>query len=422
MKVNWKYKRNPHQEEFHEDITSKFLHMNSGYGGGKTHALIMKMFRLSFLNRPYPGGLIVPDIPDYKKDVLPLMEQILEDAKLLHRCDYHSTDKTWRFPWSKGKLYVASAEKKIRGPNWAYVGFNEVTLIPWARYREGIGRVRIKKAPYPQIASSGTPEGVSSELYENFVLKPMARSRIIYGDTRANAENLNPDYIQSLYDSYDEIALAAYLKGLFINMTGNQFYYALDPVINYDTSIKEDLTKEVLITMDFNVDPFVAEAWQEYWNPATKLREWHAFDEIVLHGKQTKDMCNAMKARGYTPNRTTIYPDPAGKARSTSGNPDIVILGQEGYKNIKTKSVAPQFRKRQLAVANCMSKGQIRINPVKCPALKRDLEAVEQDPGDYSKVKKNPKLTHASDGMDYMIDIVEPLSGTKPTTTSVIIR
>lgn len=428
MNVVIPYKKNPHQREFDADITTKFLLMTSGYGGGKTHGLLMKILKLSWLNRPYAGGLVVPTLAEYKKDVLPVLEDILHGARigrhrLIDRCHYHKSDMTWAFPWNKrGKLYVVTAEKRIKGPNWAYCGINEATLIPFMRYREAIGRVRIKQARYRQIAASGTPEGISSEYYEHFVLNPMKGSRIIYGNTEDNLENLADDYVDQLKDSYDEIALAAYLKGLFVNMQGSQFYYALDPVKSYDKKLAEVEHEPVDVTMDFNVDPFVSTIWQKYWNEEMRWLEYHAFDQVVLKGAQTRDMANALKARGYTPDRTTIYPDPAGKARSTKGHPDIMILQNEGFKNIRTRSSAPEFRRRQLGVCNLLDKGRIKLNPDKCTELKRDLEAVEQDPVDFSKLKKNPKLTHASDGMDYYIDLVEPLSGLKPESRNVRIR
>lgn len=415
--------KNKHQKEFDEDLTTKFLHLNSGYGGGKTFALVQKGLKLSYLNRPYPGGLVVPSFRDYKRDVLPIMEDVLDQAKLIDKCRYHKTDAYWQFPWTPGKLYVASAETKLRGPNWAYALINEITLMPWERYREAVGRVRIKNTPNPQIASVGTPEGTASDLYEHFVLNPMERSRIIYGDTRDNAANLASDYIKSLMDSYDPIALKAYLMGLFINMNGHQFYYALDPNKNYDDTIVEDATAPVLVTMDFNVDPFCVSLWQRHWNKERDWVEYHAFGEIILQGgHQTEHMARALIERGYTPERTTIFPDPHGKSRSTQGNPDVVTLMHAGFKQIRTANVAPQFRRRQLGVNNLLDKARIKVNPKKCPWLKRDLEAVEQDPVDYSKLKKNPKLTHSSDGMDYMLDLLEPLSGAKPKSGSTRIR
>ena len=62
------------------------------------------------------------------------------------------------------------------------------------------------------------------------------------------------------------------------------------------------------------------------------------------------------------------------------------------------------------------------INPDKCTGIKRDWESVEQDPATYEKLKDNPKLTHYSDGFDYLADIEFPLVGSKPDSGSVKIR
>lgn len=136
-----------------------------------------------------------------------------------------------------------------------------MTLIPHERYKEMVGRVRVKGAPCPQIASNGTPEGTSHWLYEQFVETPMKGSRIIYGDTRNNIENLGDDYITSLENSYDAIMLDAYLRGLFVNMKGNRFYYAYDPKKNDDTEIEQLEGEEVHVTLDYNVAPMVATLW-----------------------------------------------------------------------------------------------------------------------------------------------------------------
>lgn len=137
-------KLNKHQHEFMGDTTSKFLNLNSGYGGGKSFVLCMKGFQLSRLNRHIAGGLVIPSLPEYKRDMLPLFEEILETNRIKYR--YHKTDKWFRFPWSKGKLWVATAERKIRGPNWGYALFNEIGLIDHDRYKEGVGRVRVAGA------------------------------------------------------------------------------------------------------------------------------------------------------------------------------------------------------------------------------------------------------------------------------------
>jgi hypothetical protein len=55
-------------------------------------------------------------------------------------------------------------------------------------------------------------------------------------------------------------------------------------------------------------------------------------------------------------------------------------------------------------------------------SLRKDLQAVEQDPVTLEKSKKNPKLTHASDGLDYGCDILFEFSGKKPKSEVVRFR
>lgn len=429
MKIRVHYDRNDHQVPFDEDVTTKFLHLSSGFGGGKSYGLAMKALKLSALNKNIPGGCVVPSIADYKKDLLPIFEDILEQNRI--RYQYHRTDKWFKFPWSKARMYVASAEKSLRGPNWGWAVVNEATLIEDTRYKETIGRVRLKGTPFPQIASCGTPEGYNW-LYDRFIEKPMANSRIIFGDTRNNAKNLADDYIQSLEDSYDQVMLDAYLKGLFVNMNGQRFYYAYDPHKNLSRELKRIDGEEVRVSMDFNVDPMTATLWhilpvldangRPVSNANGPVRRAIAFEQIELRGADTNKMVDAMKARDLHPDTTTIYPDPAGNARSTQGPSDVLILKNAGYYKIKTRSSAPHFRRRQLCVNNLLDKGHIQINPDTCPGLKKDLEAVEQDEVTFGKIKDNPKLTHFSDGMDYFADIEFPLSGVKPETRQTRIR
>jgi len=434
-KLRIHYKKNKHQAEFHSDITTKLLNLSSGFGGGKSHATVMKAFQLSYLNKGIPGGCVVPSIADYKKDFLPLMEEILDQQRIKY--DHHKTDKVWTFPWSKGKMYVVSAEKRIRGPNWGWAVINEVGMINWERYQETMGRVRIKAASYPQIASSGTPEGEAHWTCEKFVEEPMKNSRIIYGNTKDNLENLADDYVGTLEDTYDKYMLDSYVRGLFVNMGTNRFYYAYHSQLNDDDSIerKEGLT--IHVSMDFNVDPMCATLWHIV--PVQNSRGIHAidrngsilhycfaFDEIEIpgyeDGAKTENMCNALKELGCNGNNTIIYPDPAGKARKTDGRSDIIVLKDAGFKEVRYRSAAPRFRRRQLGHNNLLDKGYIKLNPKKCKGLKKDYQKNTQNKIDFSKIKDDPKRTHHSDGADYMLDWLFPLQGQKPKSRNVKIR
>lgn len=414
MKREIAYKKIIHQKEFHDDLTSRFLHLSGGFGCGKTYSLVMKALQLSAINAPFPGGLVCPSYADYVKDVLPTFEEILDRNRIPYK--YHGTEKWFRFPWSPGKLYIETGDRRIRGPNWAYALLNELTLMPLIRYREVISRVRIKGSKAPQIASSGTPEGLASEFYEILIEKPWPGVRVIYGRTEDNKENLSDIYISNLDASFDPLVLQAYKDGLFINMNGRPFYYSFNPKICHDRNIKQDLHAPVVCFMDFNVDPMIATFW--HYN-GQSLR---GFDEIAMVGTDTTRLTlDEMNKRGYLPYNTEIYPDPAGKARASNGLPDVTILENAGYV-VHTRSRAPTMRGRQLNVNNLLSRGVIKFNPDKMPFMNKDLAGVETDPATGEKIKKNPKMTHASDGLDCGTDILFPFSGRRAETEIVRIR
>lgn len=403
------------QYDFYYDDITRFLHLSGGYGSGKSTALVHKLIKLSMINAPFDGGLVVPTFADFKNDVLPIMENIFYENDITFK--YHGTDHKFQFPWSKGYLRVFSADKKLRGPNLAYVGINELCLIPVERYLEAIGRVRIREAPFPQVVSSSTPEGIGSPYYTKFVENPMKNSKILYMNTMENSHNLDPNYIQSLFDTYPKQLIDAYLHGLWVSLSGNRFYYSYTPEKN-DRSHEPNPNMLFHIGIDFNVAFLCASVWQDYGNKLVCV------DEVVLKdgdGFKTENLVTALKIRGYNGNNSICYPDPASRARSTRGDPDAETLKRAGYE-VRMRNVAPRFRERQINVNNLMEKGLIEINPKRCQHLKKDLISVESDPVTMEKNKKNPQLTHMSDGMDYLVDILRPFNAHKSVIKADRIR
>lgn len=405
MKI--KYDRLAHQQVFDDDLTSNQCLLTSGFGGGKTFALLMKHLKLTKINRNVASGLFVPTYTEFTRDVSPLMEQILVDNGI--DPVYHKTEHYYRFPWTKAKTYVITCETRIRGPNLGFCSINEPGLISYQRFKEVLGRRRLPNVPVPQLNMAGTPEGTAHWLYEHCVLKSLAK--VVFGDTRKNVF-IDPDYVRQLEQNYDKVMLQAYLEGKFVNMNGAMFYYAFTRAKNCNNEIKWNREKhrQIDICVDFNVQRMTSSAWYHEDGPK-------AFDEMVIpDNADTNKMCLMWKARGYTPDVSTVFPDPSGNSRSTKGLSDVKIIESHGYR-VRFKPRAPGFRDRQLCVNNLLDKG-LQINPEKCPTLLRDYEGVEQDVATHEKIKDNPELTHASDGADYMLDILYPLSGKKPEVTS----
>ena len=222
----------------------------------------------------------------------------------------------------------------------------------------------------------------------------------------------------SPYNIFDPKALAdAYIRGMWVNITGNRFYFEYDPKNNdRDNKIDEDLPFQ--IAMDFNVDPFCASVWQIHGD------KFVGIDEIELSGGEgykTENMIRALHERGYNKRNSIICPDPAGKNRNTSGKSDVEILQQAGYE-VKVRAAAPRFRERQINMNNLFEKRRIIPHATKQPKVRKDFMAVEIDPITLEKVKKNPKLTHFSDGVDYLVDIYAPFNNHRTNNTVSRIR
>lgn len=428
-KINLSGTSNAKQMEFFRDDQSKLLHLSGGFGSGKSFMLVAKLLKLSMLNKNIRGGVVCPDFSEYRKDLRPALIELLD----MHRIKYHEhkSHSVWRFPWSNKEVQVVSAEKRIRGPNWGFAVINELTLMPLVRYQETIARVRIKGAPCPQIASSGTPEGFANDYYEYLIENPKPSARVITVSTRENVKNLGEDYIKMLENTFDATQQAAYIDGEWVNMTTNRFYYKYEPRRHDDPTIEfhedEDdhgfFPQIVHVSMDFNVNPMSANFWQQREIvPKLKARRIVAFDEINIKGDaDTQRMCIAMIANGYTPDRCIVYADPAGQWRSTKGAPDKKILESHGFV-VKCRASAPRFRQRMLNAANLFDKEMVSINPDKCPELKKDLLNNSFDQSNYEKIKDQALRTHHSDGMDYMFDILYPFSGNRDGISSVTIR
>ncbi|GAG48666.1 unnamed protein product, partial [marine sediment metagenome] len=76
------YKKLPTQAKVFDDDITYTIVQSMGLGGGKTYNLCMKLLKLSRLNKGWSGGLLCPSYPDFKKDVHPTFEEILETNRI----------------------------------------------------------------------------------------------------------------------------------------------------------------------------------------------------------------------------------------------------------------------------------------------------------------------------------------------------
>jgi len=412
-KYKIRYEKLPTQAKvFDDDITFTIM-QSMGLGGGKTFNLCMKMLKLSRLNKGYAGGLLAPSYADFKKDVHPTFESILEDNKIPFK--YHKTEKWYQFPWSKGKLWVFTAEKPIAGPNLAYCGINEFSLMSYDRVNEMLRRVRVKEAPFKQRIMAGTPEDTYGWL-EEFVEQQEARGedkfRIHYGDTDENI-HIDENYGQELTALLDEQSLEIFKKGKIGRIGSDYYYYSFDRSKNVSTEAEYDPNLIIHVGLDFNVGNMCATFSHHIGD------KQYVFDELHLQG-DSNTYTIADKLRTLYPKHMMIITcDASGKNRSSSARADalsdvkILQLPEYDYE-VRYKRQNPRHKKRMLQMNGLLAHRKLIINP-KCKKLIRDLKGCKSKP-DYTKDEgKDKSFSHFTDGLDYVCDFEHPFTLDKDT-------
>lgn len=406
----------PHQEAFHR-TTKPITVLSTGFGGGKTYSLSMHGFQLQSLNPGIPGGLLCPDFKMYKRDVLPTIRAICRDNSIPY--SYNKSDHTWEFPDSGCLMYVFSGAddgESIKGPNLGWGLINEINLISRMAFNIFMSRLRIKQTTLVQVAASGTPEGFNW-VYEDLVESARSDVNLVFGNARDNT-HVHESYFGHLESLYDPLLQQQYIDGKFVNILGRQVVHAFDRR-KHVRPHQYDPNAEVRITVDFNVDPMSATLFN--WYPATshadrrKTGEHYAgFDEIRLSSSDTWTLMRVVKEKlkGRTMG-VSVYPDPAGRARSTrTEKTDHDIIKLSGYQDLRYRtkfSVRDQVNSLNAA----LSKGMLTLDP-KCKNAIADMEQCIWEEGKFEINKRDSSRTHWVDSIKAMIYYDHPIVRKKP--------
>lgn len=237
-----------------------------------------------------------------------------------------------------------------------------------------------------------TPEGFRF-VYERWKKNPARGYQLIQAKTEENSANLPPNYVQTLADTYPESLLQAYLDGEFVNLTSGSVYSSFDRA-QHATQDKIEGNEPLHIGMDFNVNNMSAAVFV--------LREGQprAVDELVGY-RDTPDMIRAIRER-YEGHHVTIYPDASGASRKSvnASLSDIALLRQAGF-TVLANNRNPAVKDRIMAVNLLLEKGQLLVNPDRCPTLTESLE--RQAYNKNGEPDKDGGFDHMNDALGYFI-------------------
>jgi hypothetical protein len=196
----------------------------------------------------------------------------------------------------------------------------------------------------------------------------------------------------------------------------NTVYSAFDRNKNVDAGI-EDLGLDILVGMDFNVDPMSAVLGSRVTN------QLHLFDEIEISNGNTEEMCEEIKAR-YPKRKVIVYPDPSGKSRKTSaavGVTDYSIIKSYGYTIVapnKAPAVVDRINEVNAICQNAKGERRLFIAP-KCKKIIKCLDGLTYKE-DTSLPDKKLGLDHMTDGLGYLVHMEFPIMRRNLETLKIV--
>ena len=384
----------PAQKEFAEAINEKYSAIVGGFRSGKTRAIIPRYCMLSVKRKGDIKLLVIS--PTYRllmDSIVPLFVKFFDANKINYKWD-KSDVRIYVKDRFRGEIIFRSGDdpQKIIAFECTDVVIDEFDTIRRANQDELWEKAiaRMSGAKDSTIGVTTTPEGYK-KTYELF--DEQSIGKLIKARTKDNYY-LPEDYIKMLEDQYDAVLIKQYMDGEFVNINQMQAYYAFnrDCIGEYKRQ-----TNNVLVGIDFNVDPLCAVIGEKIKD------ELVIYDELYLRNSNTFRLVEVLKSKYKN---ITAYPDMTGTARKTSAAmTDIQILQKGGIRISGIRN--PRVKDRIQTVNSMFSAGKIKIDK-KCKYLIKDLEQVSLDK--YGEIDKSvTDLTHISDALGYMIYRLFPI-------------
>ena len=296
-------------------------------------------------------------------------------------------------------LKGAEQENNLRGSGINMVCMEEYSYIKPHVYEEII---------YPMLTTTkgetlfiGTPNSFD-HLYDAYLKgqgdDPEWKS---WQYTTVEGGFVTEEEIEKAKATMDETTFKTEFLADFVS-TGNRAAYNFDRKLHVKQA--EELTADLFWGVDFNVDYMTAVLGCKYSDGTI-----HYFDEIRQSNSNTDQLALAMKRIAPSIN---VYPDSAGRARSTTSNKiDHIILRDHSY-NVIAKKANPPIIDRLNALNRMLqdANGKVRmtVDP-KCKYLIKDLEQVQRSRDGKIDKAKDISLTHALDACSYYIAMNHPV-------------
>lgn len=391
-------------------LPHKYRAFVAGFGSGKTWVGCAGLCQHAWEFPRINAGYFAPSFPQIRDIFYPTVEEVAHDWGL--RVEIREANKEVHF--YSGQQYRTTVICRSMDRPQAIVGFkighalvDELDVMAGAKaeqaWRKIIARMRYKADGLKNgVDVTTTPEGFKFT-YQQFVKaardKPELASLygLIQASTYDNAKNLPDDYIPSLFQSYPQQLISAYLRGQFVNLTSGSIYPDFDRVLNNSfESIQE--REPLMVGMDFNRLKMSAVLYiMREGSPVAA--------EEITDGRDTPYMAKLLKERyADKGHAVTVYPDASGGNSSSknASESDLSILRDHGLTvqaNPTNPAVVDRINAVNALILNGNGVRRLKVNTLRCPKLTESLEQQVYDKN--GEPDKSSGMDHLNDAAGY---------------------
>lgn len=403
----WTYVPLPSQSRFRA-LRSRLKGFSGPVGSGKSAALCFEAIRNAYLNPGRQGTVAAPTFSMLRDATLTSLLRMVEDNDIDFELRKADGELTLGAFGSTILLRSLEEPERLRGTNLAWFAIDELSYTREEGWLRLEARLRDPKANQLCGAGVWTPQG-HDWIYKRFIHTPVAGYECVQAKPFENHHVLEktPDYYERLEQSYDPKFYRQEVLGEYLNSRADRVYYCFNPKVHVaPQTYRRD--QPLFWSLDFNVAPM-----------SSVLLQWNGqglaiIDEIVLDRATTEEACAEFENRykGHAA-PLEVFGDASGRNMHTTGKTDYTLLQsylhRAGFRNIRLRvpmsnpPVLSRVQKVNALLTNALGEVRLEVDP-RCRELIKDFEEVlfKPDSGIIDKVR-DPKRTHASDALGYVI-------------------
>lgn len=418
------------QHKFITELESPWVALLSGYGFGKTYALVIKALLLGWLNAPSQVLFMEPTYRQIKEVAVRTFREVLDKMNLGHCMRYNVNERKayMRMNGREWEILFASYDRpdSVAGFTVGTLLCDEADYAPASVFDQATARVRCPKAKFLQRNFATTPEAYGGIIHTNFELEPLEGAKLMRAKTTDNIF-VPQQYIDAQLSRYkSEAERRRYINGEYV-LPGGRVYKHFDVDVHLQ-KWRPEVNAEWVMSCDFGKHvvswPFVQ----------VTNRKVHVFDEIAVENSTTMEQVPNAKSKwadilskvynreitgDEAASMVTVYGDPAGGPNYKNSISDFEALQQAGFRCLYRKKHR-RINDRVASVNTKLAHNEMFFDGIRAPYVTKciSLQGYGQD---GSPAKGRPDqgmkgLDHGADAIGYYIDYAWPVRTRKITT------